>query len=325
MNDALTAMRDLIQQDPGRRGLATDPAVNLFTACADDFAAACHSIAATPQASVAVVTGLFIPTSQPPAGETDGPLGAVFLARALTPLGIRAALIADDFCLPALKAGLEDCGLDKQVPLLAIPALHPEQLLETFRPTHLMAVERVGPSHTPESLRLQLGDGEALAQFLQEVPQPDFDRCHTMRGTDVTDLMGPAHLLFEAAASEQITTIGIGDGGNEIGMGKIAWAVIRRNVPGGGKTACRVPTDYLIVAGISNWGAYAMAAGVWTARGQRPPAHLFDVERERYLLELMVRQGPLVDGVIGQQQATVDGLPFEQYIAPLARLAQFSV
>ena len=80
-SDVLLSIRDAIQQDPGRRGLAADPASNLITECAGDFAAACHSLANSPHAAVAIVTGFLIPTAQPPSGETDGPLGALFLAR----------------------------------------------------------------------------------------------------------------------------------------------------------------------------------------------------------------------------------------------------
>ena len=87
MNDAvLNRMRDLIQEDIGHRGLASDPTRNLLTACPDDFRLACHSLATTNNPSVTIVTGFFIPTAQPAAGETDGPLGALFLARALAPL-----------------------------------------------------------------------------------------------------------------------------------------------------------------------------------------------------------------------------------------------
>ena len=52
----LTAIRDLIQQDVGNRGLRTDPVLNLVTACPDDFAAACRSLAGTPDAGLAIVT-----------------------------------------------------------------------------------------------------------------------------------------------------------------------------------------------------------------------------------------------------------------------------
>jgi D-glutamate cyclase len=332
-DDILTTIRNLIQQDVNHRGLATDPSSNLLTAFPDDFAAACRNVANTPQAAVAVVTGFFIPGGHPPCGETDGPLGALFLARALTPLGMRVALLTDAFCLPALDAGLRACGLESTVAALTLPG--PDRpwetflakgwlpfLRESFRPTHLLALERVGPSHTLASIQGQSGAGESLLNFLQEVPEEHHDRCHTMRGLDLTDRTSPAHLLFEAAKLQPgLTTIGIGDGGNEIGMGKIPWDVIRRNIPNGAKVACRVATDYLIVAGVSNWGAYGLAAGIWALRGSSMPRELLDVEREKALLGIMVEHGPLVDGITGQPTLTVDGLTFEQYAQPLRQLA----
>ena len=146
-----------------------------------------------------------------------------------------------------------------------------------------------------------------------------------MRGRDVTPFTDPAHRLFENPTlilRNTPVTIGIGDGGNEIGMGKVPWDTIRRNIPNGGLVACRVPTDHLIVAGVSNWGAYALAAGVALLRGQRLDPELFDVERERELLRVMVEEGPLVDGVTAQRTVTVDGLSFERYAEPLRRIGE---
>ena len=80
-NPALLSLRDLIQQDVGGRGLRTEPTANLVTACPDDLAGACHSIAGTENAKLLIVTGFHILHGQPPCSETDGPLGALFLAR----------------------------------------------------------------------------------------------------------------------------------------------------------------------------------------------------------------------------------------------------
>jgi D-glutamate cyclase len=160
-----------------------------------------------------------------------------------------------------------------------------------------------------------------VQRFLREVPSPLHDRYHTMKGRDVTTHMSPAHWLFEEAPKVlPIKTIGIGDGGNEIGMGKIPWEVIRRNIRNGAQVACRVPTDYLLVCGVSNWGAYGLAAAIGRLKGIKLDADLFDIERERKLLRIMVEQGPLVDGVSGQPSVTVDGLSFERYAEPLRRL-----
>jgi hypothetical protein len=332
----LTAIRDVIQEDPGNRGLRTDPAANLVTACADDFEAACRSLAGAERPALGVVTGFFIPQAQPPCGETDGPLGALFLARALVPLGVKVVLATDAFCARALEVGLGTCGLRKVVPLITLPshtaagALSAADYGQWFADragplTHLLALERVGPSHTAESVRRQPGATDAVAeQFRAEVPAEHQDRCHTMRGRDITAQMSPAHRLFEEGGrpGPDLVTLGVGDGGNEIGMGKIAWDVIRRNIPGGGLVACRVPADHLVVCGVSNWGAYGLAAGVRLLRGRGPEAELFDVDRERELLRAMVEGGPLVDGVLAEPAVSVDGLDFDRYAAPLRRLAE---
>jgi hypothetical protein len=328
----LNAIRDVIQEDVGNRGLRRDPSANLISACPDDFGRACRGIAEKPAAGLGIITGFYIADAAPPAGETDGPLGALFLARALTPLGIRVVLGTDPFCAPALDAGLDACGLKGKIPVLWLVHERDPNLLnyaECFDPngmrlTHWLALERAGPSHTPESIRDQPGaSAEAVARFLREVPPDHYGRCHSMRGRDLSSLMRPAHLLFEQARAwdRDLITIGVGDGGNEIGMGKISWDVIRRNIPNGGLIACQVPTDHLIVAGVSNWGAYGLAAGVALLQGKSLDKELYDAERERELLRIMVEQGPLVDGVTGKQTLTVDGLSFEQYVQPLERLA----
>jgi hypothetical protein len=334
LDATLDAMRDLIQADPGERGLARDPAANLLTVCRDDFGNACRSFADPPAPKALVVTGFHIAHVEPPCAETDGPLGALFLARALTPIGVEVVLAADGTCVPALHAGLEACGLTDRVTVLELPLAWDDAEfvdwmfgacdLPAAPLTHLIALERVGPGHTVRSLKAQPGaTPEMLAEFNRLVPPADRGRARSMRGRDLTAQTSPAHLLFEAAAGREppLTTIGIGDGGNEIGMGKVPWGIIRRNISDGGLIACRVPTDHLIVAGVSNWGAYALAAGVRLVREAAFSAPLFDVETERGLLRRMVEEGPLVDGRSGTRTATVDGLSFEQYAEVLPRLA----
>jgi hypothetical protein len=333
--EALAQIRDIVQKDVGQRGLARDPDANLFNACPDDFAAACQDVASRRSASVAVATGFFIPDATPPAGETDGPLGALFLARALVPLGIRVAVLTDDFCRAAMTAGLRACGLENTVPLLMVPSDEDSDdywrhfgfhlTRGTVCATHLIALERPGPSHKIESIAAQsAGDTsrEALDCFERVVNPQHRNRFHNMAGRDITSTVSPVHRHFESARQwKNITTIGIGDGGNEIGMGKIPWTTIRRNIPNGGLIACRVPTDFLIVCGVSNWGAYGLAAGVMLLLGAKPDPALFSLETEKRLLDIMVAEGPLVDGVTKQQSASVDGLPFERYAAPLERIA----
>ena len=302
MNDPiLQSIRDTIQNDIGKRGLRADPVANLVNAYPDDFQYACETIALHPKPALCIVTGFFIPTATPPAGETDGPLGALFLARALVPLGIPVVLATDAFCVRAFETGLAECGLRDRVPIVTLPTFtdaatmsdadYANHVLGEMSITHRIAIERVGPNH----------DG----------------RCLTMRGRDITDRMSPAQRIFKPGG---IVTIGIGDGGNEIGMGKIAPEIIARNIANGDAIACRTATDHLIVTGVSNWGGYALAAGVAHLRRVSLAGELFDPDRERAILERMVAAGPLVDGVTGQPSATVDGLTWEQYADVLVRI-----
>jgi hypothetical protein len=308
-DEKLAAILAAIQTDPGNRGLAKDPKDNLFTACPGDFRAACRNIAEHPNPCPAIVTGFFIPSANPAAYETDGPLGSLFLARSLDALAHRSVIVCDSPILHLIQSANLRLELHNLIVTLNIsPPTFPWwfwldsvwcQAQQALPLSHIISIECVGPSWK---------DG----------------RCRSMRTLDVTDLVPPAHYLFDDnnGLRQHLPTIGVGDGGNEIGMGRLPWALIARNITNGDQIACRVPTDHLIVAGVSNWGAYALAAGIFILRGIQPPIDLFDPDREREILEVMVREGPLVDGVTGKQTATVDGLSWEEYVKPLIRIRE---
>ena len=168
---------------------------------------------------------------------------------------------------------------------------------DSWIPTHLLSIETPGPT----------ADGTF----------------RTMRGIDITDRHHDIHEMYTSDVVVGPVTIGIGDGGNEIGMGNVKPETIEANIPGGAAVHCRVPVDHLIVAGVSNWGAYALVAGVAVLRGKpKQVARHFDSQRELGHLEKLVASGKLVDGVVNKVQATVDGLPWDVYAAPLLRIRE---
>ena len=59
--------------------------------------------------------------------------------------------------------------------------------------------------------------------------------------------------------------VGIGDGGNEIGMGKVHDRVIQA-IPKGEIIACKTSCDYLITCGLCDWGGYALAVASYLLR-----------------------------------------------------------
>jgi hypothetical protein len=274
-DEKLAAIQAAIQTDPGNRGLK-----ELFGYCPGDFSAACQSLSGRAVAELS--TGFYIPSAEPPAFETDGPLGAVFLYRALDAIGGHLFLRGEPRVRTAIDVGLDFAG-------------HGFEPLVNWLPCKCSIwLERAGPSAD--------------------------NKCYTMRGRDISEHLSAQYSDVSRAENAGLTTIGIGDGGNEIGMGKIPHETVVKNIPNGDLIHCRVPTDHLIVAGVSNWGAYALAAGVCVLRGVKPPPDLFDPDREREILDVMVREGPLVDGVTGKQTATVDGLTWDEYVKPLVRI-----
>ena len=76
--------------------------------------------------------------------------------------------------------------------------------------------------------------------------------------------MGPSLLGRLNAVAQPgggVATVGIGDGGNELGMGSLH-ADIVRTINLGEQIGCVVPSDAPLVASVSNWGGYALSCAV---------------------------------------------------------------
>lgn len=264
---------------------------------------------------MAIVTGFCTLAADPPAAETDGPPGALYLARALRELGIRVQLITDCYTAPVLAAGCRYLRLPEDI-IVEAPwqAGDPRAADRCFAWcldmaggsdwTHLIAVERPGPAHAGA------GGGN----------------CHNMRGVVIDAVTAPLHALFEAASAlaRPIKTIGMADGGNEIGVGQLSWQQVRQALadPAADKIICRVPTDWLLLAGVSNWAAYALAGSVCVLRDRRALIANWSVENHGRLIETLVCEGGAVDGTTGIRQPSVDGLPLVQYLSTLEAIQQ---
>lgn len=328
-----------IRRDPAQRGLiATEPLFGPL--CPGHLAAAAEHLARFGKRA-AIVTGFYIPAGDPPAAETDGPPGALVLAQTLLALGIESFVITDRFCFEAMSAAAQCAGYPADR-LICYPNGDNDQTAgeaaKLWRSdffacgpgkdlTHLIAIERVGPSHTAESLAQQSRTGKApFDRFDERVPREQRDHCHNMRGENIDRFAGDVHRLFEEVrvSRPEVKTIGIGDGANEIGMGSVAWEELERRLAGeqSARVPCRIGTDWNIIAGTSNWGGYALAAAVALLREQVFAVTPFDCRQQQMVLEKMVEHGPAVDGVTRRREATVDGLPFLTYIQPWAAIRE---
>jgi D-glutamate cyclase len=273
----------LIQVDVGRN------ITGLFDAARGALWGAASMLATARSARVGLITGFYVPQGSPPAAETDGPLGAALLARGLAAVGIPCRVATDQPCRGACSAALAGAGA-RDVLLDVAPIDSPlAPLIETWRRsgiTHAISIERCGRS----------ADGTP----------------RNMRGQDIGSYTAPLDDLFSAGPWE---TIAIGDGGNEIGMGTIDRSLIARHVAHGEIIASVTSAQHLIVAGVSNWGAYALIGALAALREdwRRMLLACLDETLDRNVLEAMIERGPAVDGVSRLPTPTVDNLDIETH------------
>lgn len=216
-------------------------------------------------------------------GETDGPPGALAVGKALERLGQQVAYATDTHSATLLEMGRTHLGMSAEVhPFMPdSKAADLKRLYADFKPDLIFAIERPGKA----------ADGH----------------CHSMRGEILSDLTPSLDLFFELATQDQKPTLAIGDGGNEIGMGRLYEKIIKQ-VPKGDIIAAVTAADILMPASVSNWGAYVLVGTLSLLHGQNL---LIPAETASELLHTMVDMGA-VDGATKLRQTTVDGYSYEE-------------
>ncbi|EAR61540.1 DUF4392 domain-containing protein [Neptuniibacter caesariensis] len=218
--------------------------------------------------------------------ETDGPVGAIALYNALEALGATPIIV----CGPPVSQALMD---EYRVHEIRVGE-HQERTLEAFQalyqynPDAVLSIERPG----------QAADGGY----------------YNMRGESISERTA----CFDTfVLNAKCPTIGIGDGGNEIGMGNIQDALKDLDI-----MASATQVDELLIADVSNWGAYGIIAflSLWNDKDL-----LADI-KPLEILEYLSKLGS-VDGVTRINELTEDGLPVDegnQIIAELRKLTGFA-
>lgn len=277
--------------------------------------------AVQPGDAVIIVTGLILPGHHP-YGETDGPVGTAVLARALA-IGLSARVLV------AIEPEL--VGL--MTALLRVAELHviaPEGLWkENGRHRPAVAVVPLsrddGEAHA-DSLGW-IDDFGARAVIAIEKAGPNAKGVyHMVGGKDISASTGKGEALFRVATEKGLLRIGIGDRGNELGMGPVS-EVARALLPYGRDCGCpchggvadQTDCDLALPAVISNWGAYGVATCLAAIKERRLLLH--DAGMERRLLETAVLNGG-VDGMSGRAVRAVDGIDVETSAAFVEMLGE---
>ena len=259
---------------------------------------AARSITEHPHPHVAIITGFFVPRATLPAAETDGPIGCAHLAAGLQRAGFPVRLVTDPLCLNAVKVAALAAGVSAQVPVDVVPVEAASAadsavaaILNTWKSidppvSHVISIERSGPS----------ADGTN----------------RNILGQDITAETAPLHLLFNPSG---ITSIGIGDLGNELGMGSLPKALVAKTIKHGDRIACSIPCNHLIVCGVSNWGGIGLLAALALLRPdwQSQLTASLTLETDKQILTTLVYEGPAVDGDTAVQELAVDTFPWQYH------------
>jgi hypothetical protein len=134
-----------------------------------------------------------------------------------------------------------------------------------------------------------------------------------MRGEDISANCASFDQFLNLASCP---TIGIGDGGNEIGMGNVMDTLTTLDIVP--STTC---CDELVIADVSNWAAHGLIALLSSARGTDMLAGWDNIAVLRYL-----SGHGSVDGVSRENTLTEDGLDSEiseQLIDQLRKISGF--
>ena len=234
--------------------------------------------------TVLIITGFYILYGR--AVETDGPPGALAIGRALEALGRRVVYVTDRYCTGVMQglAGPEGEVVEFPITDAEQSREFAKELLEELEPALLISIERSSPSE----------DGVY----------------RNMRGLDVSEYTAKVDTLFGLHNA----TVGIGDGGNEVGMGMLA-----DRIPGFPKLPAEpaaVGCERLVIASVSNWGGYGLVAALSRLAGRNL---LPSVVEEAAWVRRCVELGA-VDGFTGEWKEYVDGFPLEEYGQVLAQL-----
>ena len=253
--------------------------------------------------------------------ETDGPLGGAALARALQMgFGAKPVLVTDYAAMDMTKAVCRGANLnvtdldtlkktERTVSVIGFPVdeaqaqKEAELLFRDLSPEAIIAIECRG--------RNEKGVYHALP-----------------KGRNMNHIAAKIPCLYDKAKETGALTIGIGDGGNEIGWG-IVNDVIREKIPFGDTCACgcgggvgdTTVVDVLVAASVSNWGAYGICACLSVLLNNAEILH--DAKTESRMLRSCIDAGG-VNGPSFLPEPKVDGLPEETHHALLNILAEMT-
>lgn len=234
--------------------------------------------------------------------ETDGPAGAAYLARALEQvLGIVPIIVVAPGLESFAEAAMRAAGL-----IVA----DTETALQSKRGQYRASVGTVRSFTTdgalaPEHAASLLDEVDAGAVIAIEMPgaNQQGEYYNVTARLVPTEVVAKADALIQRASTLGVLTVGIGDGGNELGMGNIA-AAVSATLHHDERIAPATQVDHLVVGSVSNFGAVGLSAAVAAIVGDAGVLRVLDLQR---ITDRLVDAGA-IDGLTAYVDPNNDGL-----------------
>jgi len=272
-----------------------------------------------PKSTILVLSGFPCCVNHSPPTETDGPPGAISIARTAFALGYNVILVTDECNEVVFRAAAQS------LPAHAVK-------FEIFP-----AEDKMSQSDEDRMKSLVMDRCDLIVSCERAGPGKD-GVCYTMRGINMNEkgLIAPIHKIIDMAREfrKDLKYIAIGDGGNELGMGKVIDKIRESDViVDGDKIGAVTAADFLIAASVSNWGGYALSCACAIVKRALLESDDTTTKRnddwvkkcvptnedEVALLERCVKVG-CRDGVSGKIEATVDGMSLQTNLEFLTRI-----
>jgi hypothetical protein len=273
-------------------GMPREDIGELYALCAKDAPVSykcAKDILAHPGATVGVFTGAAV-MGVFPKGESDGPLGAAALARALLKLGYRVNLYTEIDCLAGLSEIAKMIGCEAPIVVLEKKKSLDEPCAQYDEIANLLDIavctEKVGVN----------------CKGIQ----------HSVTGRNRNGMRAFVDPIVNRMNDMGKLTIGIGDGGNEIGFGNVYEAACDL-IENGRKCVCGCDSGIVNVTkvthcypvAISNWGCYAICAALSLFTGNM---ELMVTPEEEHDMLMRTIELELCDGGSGLPRYALDGI-----------------
>ena len=291
----------LVSKDEGKRNIG-----RLVRKCENELELASRALYETSSSSegrILILSGFPCHIDADNPQESDGPLGALCIARALSVMGQKVELITDESCVSVFDACRE----------ASIENADSEASREVMENVEIRSFDTNTNWHCQDLIERELNNVNALVA-IERAGANARGEYMTSRKVTMNHLVTKIDNLFATAFERNILTVSIGDGGNELGMGSLM-SLIEQDITNGKHIGCVTGSERVIPCSVSNWGGYALAGSLCTIDRHNSEAgdekFLPTLEEEDAMMDGGLSVG-MRDGITGKSERSVDGLPWKE-------------